>query len=77
MMQPWTAGRPVTLEPGLRLVLAPNPSPMTHWGTNTYIVGDRSVCVIDPGPEDEAHFQALMAARSRPLCWAGSVVSTK
>jgi glyoxylase-like metal-dependent hydrolase (beta-lactamase superfamily II) len=50
------------LEPGLRRVLAPNPSPMTHWGTNTYLVGDRDVAVIDPGPDDPGHFAALMAA---------------
>jgi glyoxylase-like metal-dependent hydrolase (beta-lactamase superfamily II) len=39
-----------------------NPSPFTFYGTNSYIVGDRSVCVIDPGPEDEEHFRALMKA---------------
>ncbi|MGO6907114.1 MBL fold metallo-hydrolase, partial [Rhizobium ruizarguesonis] len=32
------------------------------FGTNSYIVGSSSVVVIDPGPEDEAHYQALMAA---------------
>lgn len=41
---------------------APNPSPFTFHGTNTYIVGDRSVCVIDPGPESDLHFDALMEA---------------
>jgi glyoxylase-like metal-dependent hydrolase (beta-lactamase superfamily II) len=50
------------LEPGLRRVLAPNPSPMTHWGTNTYIVGIGPLVVVDPGPEDPAHFAALRAA---------------
>ncbi len=39
-----------------------NPSAFTFHGTNSYIVGDHSVAVIDPGPEDEAHFQALMRA---------------
>ena len=39
-----------------------NPSAFTFHGTNSYIVGGKSVAVIDPGPEDEAHFQALMAA---------------
>ena len=42
------------LEPGIRRVLAPNPSPMTHWGTNSYIVGEGRVAVIDPGPSDRA-----------------------
>jgi len=39
-----------------------NPGPFTFHGTNSYIVGGREVAVIDPGPEDETHFQALMAA---------------
>ncbi len=50
------------LEPGLRRVLAPNPSPMTHWGTNSYILGEGRVAVIDPGPEDPAHYQAILSA---------------
>lgn len=57
-------GQAVELEAGLRRVLAPNPSPMTHWGTNTYLVGQRDVAVIDPGPDDPAHLAALMAALS-------------
>lgn len=52
-----------TLRPGLRRVIAPNPSPMTLWGTNTYLLGsDAGLCVIDPGPDDPAHLDALMAA---------------
>lgn len=50
------------LEPGLRMVLAPNPSPMTHWGTNTYLLGAGEVTVIDPGPADDRHLAALLAA---------------
>ena len=50
------------LEPGLRLVRAPNPSPMTHSGTNTWIVGQGAVAVIDPGPDLPAHLDAIMAA---------------
>lgn len=55
-------GLPVAVAPGVQRLTVNNPSPFTFHGTNSYIVGDRSVCVIDPGPEDEAHFQALMAA---------------
>jgi len=55
-------GEAVELEPGLRLVLAPNPSPMTHWGTNTYLLGYDPLIVVDPGPDDAAHFAALRAA---------------
>ncbi len=50
------------LEPGLRLVRAPNPSPMTAEGTNTYLVGAGNVVVIDPGPAIPAHLEAILAA---------------
>ena len=50
------------LEPGLRRVLAPNPSPMTYWGTNTYLLGTREIAVVDPGPDDPAHLAAILAA---------------
>lgn len=55
-------GVPVTCAPGLQRVLAPNASPMTHWGTNTYIIGQASVVIIDPGPDDHRHRDALQAA---------------
>ena len=43
-------------------VLAPNPSAYTFTGTVSYIVGAQDVTVIDPGPADETHLEALMAA---------------
>lgn len=55
-------GRAVEVEPGVQRITANNPSPFTFHGTNTYIVGTSSVAVIDPGPENEAHFQALTEA---------------
>jgi glyoxylase-like metal-dependent hydrolase (beta-lactamase superfamily II) len=51
-----------TLEPGVRRVTANNPSPMTFTGTQTYLVGEGEVCVIDPGPADRDHLQAILAA---------------
>uniref|UniRef100_UPI003F6B289B MBL fold metallo-hydrolase n=1 Tax=Marivita sp. TaxID=2003365 RepID=UPI003F6B289B len=48
------------LAPGLRRVLAPNPSPMTFRGTNTYLIGDGDLAIIDPGPSDEIHLNALV-----------------
>ena len=55
-------GIAVEIAPGVQRLTAPNAGPFTFHGTNSYIVGDRSVCVIDPGPEDEAHWQALVRA---------------
>jgi hydroxyacylglutathione hydrolase len=55
-------GQPVALAPGLLRVLAPNPGPMTHSGTNTYLLGETSLAVIDPGPDDPCHLAALRAA---------------
>lgn len=43
-------------------VLAPNPSAFTYTGTQTYLVGTSDLAVIDPGPDDEAHLEALIAA---------------
>ena len=55
-------GAVTELEPGLRSILAPNPGPMTHWGTHTFIVGRRRVAVVDPGPDSNAHLAAILAA---------------
>lgn len=55
-------GVPQELEPGLRRILAPNPSPMTYRGTNTYLLGTTDLAVIDPGPLNDAHLAALLAA---------------
>ena len=51
-----------TLAPGLVRVLAPNPSPMTLHGTNSYLLGETRLAVIDPGPADPLHLDALLAA---------------
>ncbi|MGK7653202.1 MBL fold metallo-hydrolase [Roseovarius sp. B08] len=57
-----TPGIAEDLAPGLRRVLADNPSPMTFWGTNTYLVGHTDIAVIDPGPDDAAHLAAILGA---------------
>src|SRR5690348_9972100 len=50
------------LEPGIARVLAHNPSAFTYFGTQTYLVGEREVAVIDPGPDLPEHLDALEAA---------------
>ncbi|OUS33629.1 MBL fold metallo-hydrolase [Rhodobacterales bacterium 56_14_T64] len=56
------AGVAIELEPGLRRILAANPSPMTYRGTNTYLLGETSLAVIDPGPTLPDHLEAILAA---------------
>lgn len=51
-----------TLSPSIRRILAPNPSPMTYTGTNTYILGTTGLAVIDPGPDDPEHMNAILGA---------------
>jgi len=48
--------------PGIRRLLAPNASPFTFTGTQTYVVGEGEVAVIDPGPDDAGHVAALLKA---------------
>jgi glyoxylase-like metal-dependent hydrolase (beta-lactamase superfamily II) len=50
----------VQVVPGVRTVLAPNPSPMTGAGTNSYLVGEHDVVVVDPGPADAGHIDRLV-----------------
>lgn len=60
-----TDDRPNTfnrIEPGVRRILAANPSTMTYWGTNTYIVGEGCIAVIDPGPASPAHLENILSA---------------
>lgn len=53
------------IAPGLRRLLAPNPSPMCYWGTNTYLLGTQDIAVIDPGPASDAHLSAILSAIPR------------
>lgn len=55
-------GLAIELDPGLRRILAPNPSPMTFRGTNTYLIGSSGLAVIDPGPDSAPHLEAILAA---------------
>ena len=55
-------GRCDQVSPLIRRVTANNPGPFTFKGTGTYIVGQGEVAVIDPGPDDPAHLDAILAA---------------
>jgi glyoxylase-like metal-dependent hydrolase (beta-lactamase superfamily II) len=57
-------GRPDQLAPGLLRLTAPNPGLMTGPGTNTYLVGTEHLAVVDPGPDNEDHRSAIVAAAS-------------
>ena len=59
---PLKPGMAEEVMPGVRRVLCNNPSPFTFTGTVSYIVGRGKVAIIDPGPDDEAHAQALLDA---------------
>ncbi len=62
-MRDAAAGERVDVGRGIARILAPNPSPMTGPGTNTYLLGQGAdVAVIDPGPAIEAHLRAILAA---------------
>lgn len=55
-------GKAISLAPNLRRIVAPNPSPMTYRGTNTYLLGERGLAVIDPGPISDAHLHSILEA---------------
>jgi glyoxylase-like metal-dependent hydrolase (beta-lactamase superfamily II) len=56
------------LEPGIARVLAHNPSAFTYYGTQTYLLGECELAVIDPGPDLPEHLDALeQAIGGRPV----------
>ncbi|MBS0250153.1 MAG: MBL fold metallo-hydrolase [Proteobacteria bacterium] len=64
----FTYGEPSPMGPGIVRLVAPNPSPLTHKGTNTYLVGSTSLAVIDAGPDSDEHRAAILrAAAGRPI----------
>jgi glyoxylase-like metal-dependent hydrolase (beta-lactamase superfamily II) len=57
------------LDAAVARIIAPNGGVMTGPGTNTYLVGTHELIVVDPGPEDESHMQAILAAARVPIRW--------
>ena len=61
-------GEAVGVAPDVARITVNNPSAFTFHGTNSYLVGRDTLAVIDPGPEDDAHFAALIRAiAGRPV----------
>jgi glyoxylase-like metal-dependent hydrolase (beta-lactamase superfamily II) len=66
---PIVSGEVVEIAPDVRRITAPNPGVMTGPGTNSYILGDDELVLIDPGPEIDSHREALLAAVGKKLRW--------
>jgi glyoxylase-like metal-dependent hydrolase (beta-lactamase superfamily II) len=62
-------GKSVSLSPGIRRIVACNAGMMTGPGTNTYLLGEREVAVVDPGPIDPHHLEAILAAAGGAIRW--------
>jgi glyoxylase-like metal-dependent hydrolase (beta-lactamase superfamily II) len=62
-------GVPKRLDRFVTRVIAPNPGKMTGPGTNTYVVGDDELAVIDPGPALDAHVGAILACGGARIRW--------
>jgi len=60
-------GQLTELAPGVRRLVAPNPSLMTGPGTNTYLLGIQEIVVIDPGPPLEQHIDAIQQHADAPI----------
>jgi glyoxylase-like metal-dependent hydrolase (beta-lactamase superfamily II) len=62
-------GTVAPLGTGVRRIVAPNAGLMTGPGTNTYLLGTREIAVLDPGPHDDEHLHAIMAAADGLVRW--------
>jgi glyoxylase-like metal-dependent hydrolase (beta-lactamase superfamily II) len=67
--RPIVPGVASALSPLVRRIVADNPGPMTGPGTNTYLVGIDEIVVIDPGPDDPAHLDAIAGCGGDRIRW--------
>jgi glyoxylase-like metal-dependent hydrolase (beta-lactamase superfamily II) len=73
---PGAPGELIRLSPFVRRMVASNAGPMTFTGTCTYVIGTGKVVVIDPGPDQQDHISALLAALRRETITAICVTHT-
>src|SRR5450432_2177053 len=62
-------GKCMSIGQGVRRIVARNAGLMTGPGTNTYLIGRRDVAVLDPGPDDARHLEAIVAAAGSVIRW--------
>jgi glyoxylase-like metal-dependent hydrolase (beta-lactamase superfamily II) len=67
--EPLVPGVARALSPMVRRIIAPNPGVMTGPGTNTYLVGIDEIVVVDPGPADESHLDAIVGCGGDRIRW--------
>lgn len=67
--KPLVPGVASALSPLVRRIVAPNPGMMTGPGTNTYLVGIDEIVVVDPGPEDASHLEAIVGCGGDRIRW--------
>lgn len=58
-------GNAVEIAPGVRRMTVNNPGPFTFFGTNSYLIGETEIAVLDPGPEDDAHVDSIVKAAGK------------
>jgi glyoxylase-like metal-dependent hydrolase (beta-lactamase superfamily II) len=54
---------------GVRRIVAGNAGMMTGPGTNTYLLGEREIAVLDPGPDEAPHLASILDAAGAPIRW--------
>lgn len=62
-------GKTTFLAQGVRRIVAGNAGLMTGPGTNTYLLGDKEIAVVDPGPDDAGHLESILSAAGGPIRW--------